>query len=592
MHRRRAPRSGPRRAAGRLAIATVLTGLALLAPPLAGRAGAHATLIGTNPADDTVVDAVPASVELSFDEGVEVIEGGIQVIAPDGDRADEGRIDTADDDATLVVPIEDAGEGTYTVAWRVVSEDSHNLSGSFVFHVGVRTGAAELEERSSTPADLTAGIGRWLAFTGAFAVIGAAVLALAVAPSAGPSGSSPGSPGPATGSVGAAVGTVGTIGSTTESTGPAGTTSPSATTTGVRRRLRCLAVGGGLVGAVGVLLTLVAQAADASGRSLVDALDSTFDVAFDTRTGDIAVWRMVALAVAGLLAAVPLVWRSRFLPLLPALAAAGSLLAASLSGHAWTAPDRALSVPTDLLHVLAVAAWLGGLVALVLVARAAGEGAPRLVRWFSNLALVAVGVVAVTGLVSGVVQVDSLDGLFDTGYGQLLLVKVAGFAVLVALGFVNRTVLVPKVEQGLTSLLRSTRAEVGVAAVVLAITAVLINQPPARDAVPSGPISLTVAADDGVDASVRADVDPAAVGPNDIHLYFYDGAGQAPLTVDAVEITAAVGDIPPRRLDVTPVTPTHVSALDASLSSPGTWTIQVTAASAGEVATFTLEVPL
>ena len=585
MHRRRAPRSRPRRAAGRLAIATVLTGLVLLAPPLAGRASAHATLIGTNPPDDTVIDATPGEVELNFDEPVQVIEGGVQVIAPDGDRADEGRIDTADDDATLVVPIEDAGEGTYTVAWRVVSEDSHNLSGSFVFHVGVRTGAAELDERSSTPADLTAGIGRWLAFTGAFAVIGAAVVALA------PSTWSPGSATPAAaGSVGAAVGTVGPAGSTAGSAGPAGATAPAAA--GVRRRLRWLAVGGGLVGAIGVLLTLVAQAADASGRSLVDALDSTFDVAFDTRTGDIAVWRMVALAAAAGLAAVPPVWRSRFLPLLPGLAAGGSLLAASLSGHAWTAPNRALSVPTDLLHVLAVAAWLGGLVALVLVARAAGDGAPRLVRWFSNLALVAVGVVAVTGLVSGVIQVDSLDGLFDTGYGQLLLVKVAGFTVLVALGFVNRTVLVPKVEQGLTSLLRSTRAEVGVAAVVLAITAVLINQPPARDAAPSGPISLTVAAADGVDASVQADVDPAAAGPNDIHLYFYDGDGQAPLTVDAVEITAAVGDIPPRRLDVTPVTPTHVSALDASLSSPGTWTIQVTAASAGQVATFTLEVPL
>ncbi|HEY8547849.1 MAG TPA: copper resistance CopC family protein, partial [Acidimicrobiales bacterium] len=177
MHRRRAPRSRPRRA-GRLAIATVLTGLALLAPPLAGRADAHATLIETDPADDTVVDAVPDEVALRFDEPVEVVEGGIQVVAPDGGRADEGTVDTADDGATLLVPLDDAGEGTYTVAWRVISEDSHNLTGSFVFHVGVRTGAAELEERSSTPADVTGGVGRWLAFTGAFAVVGSVALAI------------------------------------------------------------------------------------------------------------------------------------------------------------------------------------------------------------------------------------------------------------------------------------------------------------------------------------------------------------------------------------------------------------------------------
>jgi copper transport protein len=543
MHRRRGPRSGTRRA-GRLAIATLLAGLALLAPPLVGRAAAHATLIGTNPADDTVVDAVPAEVELNFDEPVEVIEGGVQVIAPDGSRADRGHVDTADDGATLRVPIDGAGEGTYTVAWRVVSEDSHNLSGSFVFHLGVRTGAAELAERSGTPADLTAGIGRWLAFAGAFAVIGAAALALL-------------SPAP---------------------------DRPT--------RLRWIAVAGSGAGALGVLLTLVAQAADASGRSLVDAFGTTFDVAFDTRTGDIAVERMMVLVAAAGLAAVPAVWRNRYLPLVPALAAAGSLLAASLAGHAWTAPHRALSVPIDLLHVLAVAVWLGGLVALVLTARAAGDGTAPLVRRFSDLALGAVAVVAVSGTISGVIQVDSFDGLFSTGYGQLLLAKVAGFAVLVALGFVNRSVLVPKVEEALTSLLRSTRAEVGVAAVVLAVTAVLINQPPARDQAPSGPVSVTVEAAEGVDASLRADVDPAEVGANDIHLYFYDGAGREPLVVDAVEITAAVGDIPPRRLDVTPVTPSHVSALDASLGSPGTWTIQVTAASAGQVADFTLEVSL
>ena len=546
MHRRRAPRSRPRRA-GRLAIATVLTGLALLAPPLAGRADAHATLIETDPADDTVVDAVPDEVALRFDEPVEVVEGGIQVVAPDGGRADEGTVDTADDGATLLVPLDDAGEGTYTVAWRVISEDSHNLTGSFVFHVGVRTGAAELEERSSTPADVTGGVGRWLAFTGAFAVVGS--VALAIGPLARLGG-----PGP-------------------------------------RRRLRWLAVAGGATGAVGVLLMLVAQAADATGRGLLDAAGDTFDVAFGTRTGDLAVGRMVALALAAVLAAPGPVWKPRYLPLLPGLAATASLLTASLAGHAWTAPDRALTVPADLLHTLGAATWLGGLLALVLVVRVAGDGAPRVVRWFSDLALVAVALVAVTGLVAGVVQVDSIDGLVDTGYGQLLLVKVAGFAVLLALGFVNRAVLVPKVEQGLKALLTSTRAEVGVAAAVLAVTAVLINQPPARDAVPSGPISLTVEAADGVDASLQADIDPAEVGPNDIHLYFYDGSGQ-PLTVDAVEITAAVGDIPPRRLDVTPVTPTHVSALDASLSSPGTWTLEVTAASAGQVATFTLEVPL
>jgi copper transport protein len=562
MDRRRAPRSGPARA-GLLAIASALAGVLLVVVPLASRAGAHATLVGTSPADDSVVDAVPERVELQFDEPVEVVDGGIQVIAPDGSRADRGPVDPDDDGATLVVPIEGAGEGTYTVAWRVISEDSHNLTGSFVFHVGVETGAAELEERSSTPADATGGIGRWLGFAGAFTVIGAAVVSAA-------------------------------IGATTPAaTTPAATSATAAAVAPARRRLRRLAVAGGVAGVLGVALTLVAQAADATGRNLVDAIGDTLDIALDNRTGTIALWRLAALVAATALAALPPVWRSPVPTALPAVAASGSLLAASISGHAWTAPNRELSVPVDVVHVVAAAVWLGGLLALVLVVRALpAGGAPPLVRRFSGLALGAVALVAVSGTVSAVVQVDSIDGLTSTGYGQLLLVKVAGFLVLVALGFVNRAVIVPKVEHALTSLLRSTRAELGVAALVLAVTAVLINQPPARSQAPSGPISLTVEAAEEVDARLQADVVPAEVGPNDIHLYFFAGDGTTPLAVDAVEITAAVGDIPPRRLDVTPVTPSHVSALDASLGTPGTWTIQVTASSAGRLATFTLEVPL
>ena len=512
---------------------------AFLFGPLAARAEAHATLIGTTPADDEVIDAVPEQVELRFDEPVEVVEGGIEVIDPAGDRADRGEVEVTEDGAVLVVPIDGDREGTYTVAWRVVSEDSHNLTSSFVFHVGVRTGAAELDDESSSLVDLVGGVGRWAGFAGAFMVVGAGALAVYAPVDAK-----------------------------------------------VRRRLRTLMLAGALVAAVGVAASLVAQSADASGRSLIDAIGITPDLALDTRTGELSVVRIGALLAAAVLVAVPML--SRF-PLLAVGAGVGSLVCASLSGHAWTAPNRALSVPVDVAHLVAVGVWLGGLVGLAATVRAATDRS-GLVRRFSNAALVAVGVVAVSGGISSLVQVDSWEALGSTGYGQLLLVKVAGFAVLVALGFVNREVLLPRIEQKLTSLLWSVRGEVGVAAAVLVVTAVLVNQPPARDQV-TGPITLTAAAADA-EATVQAVVDPAEVGVNDIHLYFYDESGTEPFPVDAVEVTAAVGDIPARRLTVTPFTPSHVSLLDASLSSPGTWVLQVTAVEAGLPATFTLEVPL
>ena len=126
-----------------------------------------------------------------------------------------------------------------------------------------------------------------------------------------------------------------------------------------------------------------------------------------------------------------------------------------------------------------------------------------------------------------------------------------------------------------------------VVAAVLAITAGLVNQPPARDSL-SEPFATTVEVDDAV---LQVSVTPARVGSNDIHLYFFDSANQT-LPVDAVEITAGTADIPPRRLDITPITSSHVSAYGASLTSPGTWTITVTAVRAGVPVTFTIEVPI
>jgi copper transport protein len=86
-------------------------------------------------------------------------------------------------------------------------------------------------------------------------------------------------------------------------------------------------------------------------------------------------------------------------------------------------------------------------------------------------------------------------------------------------------------------------------------------------------------------------VDPARAGSNDIHLYFLDGDG-GPLAVDAVEVSATTTGVPARRLPVTPVTADHVAVAGASLPSPGTWTVAVTAVRAGTPLDFTFEVPI
>jgi copper transport protein len=159
----------------------------------------------------------------------------------------------------------------------------------------------------------------------------------------------------------------------------------------------------------------------------------------------------------------------------------------------------------------------------------------------------------------------------------------------VVLGWLNRARLVPLVERTVGPLRRSLRVELGVAAVVLGLTAALIHQPPARSAASEGPFDATVEAEAG--PVLSATVDPAEAGPNDIHLYFTGALGE-PLAVDAVQVTAGTTDVPPRRLQVTPISTNHVTVAGASLPSPGTWTVEVTAVQAGQPLVFTFEVPI
>jgi copper transport protein len=549
-------RRSPRRAAG--VVAAFVVALALVVGLGAGPASAHATLLSTSPADDELLEEAPDQVELTFDEAVEVAEDGVEVIGPSGDRVDDGEIELAEDDTVLRVALTGDERGTYTVAWRILSEDSHNISGSFIFHVGERTGAAELDDGDDTLADLAGGVGRFAGFAGAMAIVGAVFVTLVCCGDEA-----------------------------------------------VERRTRRLAIAAGVAGVVGVALVLVSQTADTTGRSLLDAVGKTWDTTWDTRTGRLTAWRGVALAGALVVAAVRPLWRR--IPWLALGAAAAAVVLQSLSGHAWTADERGVAVVSDVIHLSAVAVWVGGLVALVLALPVADDRG-HLARRFSAVALGAVVAVAVTGTVSGVIEVGSLSALVDTGYGQLLLVKVAGFLVLVGLGWLNRTQLIPAVEKmsamtarpamsRSSALVTSVRAEVAVAAVVLVVTALLVNQPPARDsdgdgAASAGQFDDTVAAAGGADAALQIQVTPGEVGSNDVHLWFYESDGATPLAVDAAQMTAATGSIPPRRLDLVPATPSHMSAVGATFGSAGTWTLEVIATSAGTPLTFTFEVSI
>ena len=164
------------------------------------------------------------------------------------------------------------------------------------------------------------------------------------------------------------------------------------------------------------------------------------------------------------------------------------LLTPALSGHASVSGKIALV--TDVAHVAAAAVWVGGLAALVLALLWAGrerwplavDAVPR----FSGLAVVAVSWLIASGTVSGYLQVRALRGLWETTYGQLLLVKISLVLPLLALGLYNNRRAVPRLREQIASagertrFLRTAGAELALMVAIVSVTAVLVSEPPAR----------------------------------------------------------------------------------------------------------------
>ena len=533
---RRRPASRPTRSGFVRLVAAALIVIATIGS-MSSTAAAHAQLLETNPVNDTVLDEAPAAIELQFDEPMDIGPDAIRVVDPQGERVDTTAATTRDGDKTVTTNLDGTGRGTYTVGWRATSEDGHTLSGSFVFHVEVRTGARSIDEDRSPFISPVVGAGRWLSGAGLMAGIGAIALSFLAADGA------------------------------------------------ARNGLRRFALWSLLAGVAGTLLTLWGQTAAASGRTLWSALPVVPDIGLASRTGALTGFRAIALASAAALIA--LSSRSRWLRYLAPVPLAAAVILSAMSGHPWTASERSIALVADASHLTAVGVWIGGAAALLLVARSAPEPMST-VRAFSKLALPMVLVVGVTGTVSTLYQVPNVGALWTTTYGKLLVGKILVVLTIIAIAAINRTRLLPHLETTLATVVRNVRYEVALAALALAFTAVLVDEPPARTTVDQ-PFATEVRAEQ---ARVEVSVEPARVGSNTLHLYFYDQGTGAAYPVDAVEVTAGIGDIPPRKLTVVPVTPSHVSIYDAALAAPGIWTINITAVRGTQQDTFEVKAPI
>jgi copper transport protein len=258
-----------------------------------------------------------------------------------------------------------------------------------------------------------------------------------------------------------------------------------------------------------------------------------------------------------------------------------------------------VSVVVDAIHLAAMSVWLGGLVMLVvfLLRQATERELGAILPIWSRWAATAVAALILAGVVQALIEVSSLDGLVNSTYGRLLLVKVALVAGVLGAAYVSRRIVKQKAaEAEPRGLRRVVAAELAITAVIIGVTSVLVQIAPPRtaEAAQTGTVNTTVTktlTDSRM--ALQVDVFPATVGNNSIHLYAYT-LDNKPLPVVEWGATAALTakGIEPIEIPLLRLTDFHAVG-DIALPQAGEWTLKITARTTEiDQSTMTMTVPI
>lgn len=465
----------------RLSSIAVALSLFLVLP---GTAFAHASLKSAAPAAGAQLVTIPRELRLVFSEAPALVFSTLELIDPAGGRVALGALGTAADSRRALVAaiIGQMGAGTYTVVWQIAGDDGHPIRGRYTFTIAsgavvapsgaplgtasAGTGvagvpAAAAADGMSRPADMT-----FEAESPAYVVIRAVLF----------------------------IGLLATIGVIAFQ----GVVLALLRTTGVDHAMLIAAATtqAARVGIAGALLVLAAAVARLLAQSYaMHGPQQIFNTQFIRLmlTSTVWGWGWLMQSAAACVAVGGFWWATRR----PApgwwVARIGVGILAftpALSGHAAAAPElTTLAIAADGLHVIGAGGWLGSLLLVILVGvplavrlsdGERGKTAADLFNAFSPAALTFGAIAGVTGVFAGWLHLGSVPALWQSAYGQTLLVKLALLSILALIGANNWLRIKPTLgtDQSVPRMRRSAVAEIAVGGIIVVVTAVLVATSP------------------------------------------------------------------------------------------------------------------
>ncbi|QMV43454.1 copper resistance CopC/CopD family protein [Cohnella cholangitidis] len=398
---------------------------------MSGQAEAHAVLERTSPEANARMDVGPQEVEISFNERLD--SGGSKLLVLNESSRDvaKGKVESINEGKGIRIALPKLSEGHYTVSYSVISADGHPISGAYVFTIGNpdplpdasqldphqqighshNHGSAGLDQQSFLLYSA-----RILYYAGLLSVAGLALWGLLRKPSP------------------------------------------------VVREVYARSLG--LAGKFALLATIAYVFFSLRDLGQGEPLSEWGRILTDTTIGKLYIAELL-LALAA--------------PLLPSLGAGARLIWAAIalfveawSGHAAAFNPIAYTVGLDLVHLLAASLWSGGLVLLLAIWYKERPEAGRFALVFSKWALISFLVLGVTGILSTLDFLPSLEYLKYTTWGKWLIAKaIVSLLVAITAFFIRRRLKKGDLPHG-----NLLKADVGLLSAIVITVGVLTYQTP------------------------------------------------------------------------------------------------------------------